>query len=152
MPPVTGWFDPSPKGGFLRLAANSYLPAKGDPPVRLPGLRRGDLLTLENGRVLGVNGAAPGAPLGDRPEFAQLGAVHPSRPVCCGPRMTDDGERGILREELPWLPSPAGSTPPPTAAPYGSPPTVTCPRKVIPVCVSRGCGAATSSRWNTGAW
>ena len=81
MPPITGWFDPAPKGGFLRLAANSYLPAKGDPPVRLPGLRRGDLLTLENGRVLGVNGAAPGAPLGDRPEFAQLGAVHPSRPL-----------------------------------------------------------------------
>src|SRR5947207_15095453 len=81
MPAITGWFDPSPKGGALRLAANSYLPAKGDPPVRLPGLRRGDLLTLENGRVLGVNGAAPGAPLGDRPEFAQLGAVHPSRPL-----------------------------------------------------------------------
>src|SRR5438874_7139027 len=81
MPPLTGWFDPAPKGGFLRLAANSYLPAKGDPPVRLPGLRRGDLLTLENGRVLGVNGAPPGAPLGDRPEFAQLGAVHPSRPL-----------------------------------------------------------------------
>src|SRR5204863_1936152 len=77
---------------------------------------------------------------------------HPSRPVCYGPRMTDDGERGILREELPWLPSPAGSTPPPTAAPYGSPPTVTCPRKVIPVCVSRGCGAAASSRWSTGGW
>ena len=81
MPPITGWFDPAPKGGFLRLAANSYLPAKGDAPVRLPGLRRGDLLTLENGRVLGVNGAPPGAPLGDRPEFAQLGAVHPSRPL-----------------------------------------------------------------------
>src|SRR3989441_12872498 len=79
--PITGWFDPAPKGGFLRLAANSYLPAKGDAPVRLPGLRRGDLLTLENGRVLGVNGAPPGAPLGDRPEFAQLGAVHPSRPL-----------------------------------------------------------------------
>ncbi len=44
-------------------------------------MRRGDLLTLENGRVLGVNGAPPGAPLGDRPEFAQLGAVHPSRPL-----------------------------------------------------------------------
>src|SRR5467141_2963032 len=81
MPPITGWFDPSAKGGALRLAANSYLPAKGDPPVRLPGLRRGDLLTLENGRVLGVNGASPGAALTDRPEFAQLGAVHPSRPL-----------------------------------------------------------------------
>ena len=48
MLPVTGWFDPSPKGGALRLAANSYLPAKGDPAVRLPGLRRGDLIELIN--------------------------------------------------------------------------------------------------------
>src|SRR5256886_10939409 len=48
--------NPSPKGGALRLAANSYLPAKGDPSVRLPGLLRGDLLLLENGRVTMVNG------------------------------------------------------------------------------------------------
>jgi transcription termination factor Rho len=81
MPPITGWFDPAPKGGFLRLAANGYLPMKGDPPVRLPGLRRGDLVTLENGRVLHVNGAPPGASLADRPDFAKLGAVHPSRPL-----------------------------------------------------------------------
>ncbi len=81
MPPVTGWFDLAPKGGFLRLAANGYLPTKGDPPVRLPGLRRGDLVTLENGRVLHVNGAPPGTSLADRPDFAKLGAVHPSRPL-----------------------------------------------------------------------
>src|SRR5438132_2545699 len=80
MPPITGWFDPSPKGGFLRLAAHSYLPAKGDPQVRLPGLRRGDLLTLENGRITTVNGL-PAAQLDGRPEFASLGAVHPSRPL-----------------------------------------------------------------------
>ena len=78
--PVTGWFDPSPKGGFLRLAANSYLPGKGDPQVRLPGLRRGDLLVLENGRVASVNGL-PAEQLDGRPEFASLGAVHPSRPL-----------------------------------------------------------------------
>jgi len=78
---LTGWFDPAPKGGYLRLAANSYLPAKGDPSVRLPGLRRGDLLTLEDGRVLRVNGAPLGAALADRPDFAKLGAVHPSRPL-----------------------------------------------------------------------
>ena len=78
---ITGWFDPAPKGGFLRLPAHSYLPAKGDSSVRLPGLRRGDLVTLENGRVLTVNGAPPGAWLADRPEFAKLGAVHPSRPL-----------------------------------------------------------------------
>ena len=80
MAPITGWFDPSPKGGSLRLAANSYLPAKGDPPVRLPGLRRGDLIVLENGRVTTVNGL-PAAQLDGRPDFASLGAVHPNRPL-----------------------------------------------------------------------
>src|SRR3989475_9126181 len=80
MPPVTGWFDPSPKGGALRLAVNSYLPGKGDPPVRLPGLRRGDLIVLENGRVTTVNGL-PASQLDGRPEFASLGAVHPNRPL-----------------------------------------------------------------------
>jgi len=80
MPQTTGWFDPSPKGGFLRLAAHSYLPAKGDPQVRLPGLRRGDLIVLENGRVTTVNGL-PAAQLDGRPQFADLGAVHPNRPL-----------------------------------------------------------------------
>src|SRR5688572_24441399 len=80
MPPTTGWFDPSPKGGSLRLAANSYLPAKGDPAVRLPGLRRGDLIVLENGRVTAVNGE-PAGQLDGRPDFANLGAVHPNRPL-----------------------------------------------------------------------
>jgi len=80
MPPITGWFDPSQQGGALRLAANSYLPAKGDPAVRLPGLRRGDLVTLENGRVMTVNGL-PVAELDGRPDFASLGAVHPNRPL-----------------------------------------------------------------------
>src|SRR5438132_13068488 len=80
MLPVTGWFDPSPKGGALRLAANSYLPAKGDPSVRVPGLRRGDLLVLENGRVTTVNGL-PAAELDGRPDFASLGAVHANRPL-----------------------------------------------------------------------
>src|SRR5438034_4130451 len=51
MPPITGWFDPTSNGGAVRLAANSYLPAKGDAGVRLPGLRRGDLVTMDNGRV-----------------------------------------------------------------------------------------------------
>src|SRR5207245_3295450 len=78
--PITGWFDPAPKGGSLRLAANSSLPARGDPAVRLPGLRRGDLVTLENDRVTRVNGAPPER-LAERPEFAKLGAVHPSRPL-----------------------------------------------------------------------
>src|SRR5919108_5216070 len=80
MPPLTGWFDPSPKGGSLRLAANSYLPGRGDPQVRMPGLRRGDLIQLENGRVTSVNGL-PASQLDGRPEFASLGAVHPNRPL-----------------------------------------------------------------------
>jgi transcription termination factor Rho len=94
MPPVTGWFDPAPKGGRLRLAANSYLPAPGDPTVRLPGLRRGDLVSLEHGRVTAVNGGPP-TDLLDRPEFASLGAVHPRRllrletPDAANPRSAD---------------------------------------------------------------
>ena len=80
MAPIIGWFDPSPKGGSLRLAANSYLPAKGDPAVRLPGLRRGDLIELDNGRITTVNGL-PAAQLDGRPDFASLGAVHPNRPL-----------------------------------------------------------------------
>src|SRR3989449_714487 len=78
LPPITGWFDAAPKGGFLRLAAHSYLPAKGDAAVRLPGLRRGDRVVLENGRVTSVNGTAPDG-LAERPDFAKLGAVHPNR-------------------------------------------------------------------------
>src|SRR5437763_3650990 len=83
MPAITGWFDPTSNGGAVRLAANSYLPTKGAPGVRLPGLRRGDLVTLENGRVASVNGAPlpPGGGLAERPEFAKLGAVHPARPL-----------------------------------------------------------------------
>jgi len=80
VPPLTGWFDPTPKGGAVRLAANGYLPANGDPAVRLPGLRRGDLVVLDAGRVVSVNGAAPDR-LADRPEFSKLGAVHPDRPL-----------------------------------------------------------------------
>jgi len=77
--PITGWFDPTSNGGAVRRAANSYLPAKGDPGVRLPGLRRGDLVTLDNGRVLSVNGGPP-AGLSERPDFANLGAVHHRAP------------------------------------------------------------------------
>src|SRR2546427_640795 len=78
MASITGWFDPAPKGGHLRLAAHGYLPAPGDSAVRPPGLRRGDRVTLADGRVTAVNGAAPTA-LAERAEFPKLGAVHPSR-------------------------------------------------------------------------
>jgi len=59
MPSITGWYDPTPKGGALRLAAHSYLPGAGDPGVRLAGLRRGDRVVLEDGRVRSVNGLPP---------------------------------------------------------------------------------------------
>ncbi len=94
MPSVTGWYDPTPRGGALRLAAHSYLPDARDPGVRLPGLRRGDLVVLEDGRVRSVNGLAPES-LAARPEFASLGAVHPSRllrletPQASTPRTAD---------------------------------------------------------------
>jgi transcription termination factor Rho len=78
---ITGWFDPAPKGGgALRRAAESYLPARGDPGVRLPGLRRGDFVVWDGSRVTAVNGGPPDG-LDQRPEFAKLGAVHPSRPL-----------------------------------------------------------------------
>ncbi len=48
--------------------------------MRLPGLRRGDAVVLENGRVTSVNGRPP-EHLAERKEFAKLGAVHPSRPL-----------------------------------------------------------------------
>jgi transcription termination factor Rho len=41
-------------------------------------LRRGDLVTLEDGRVQSVNGLPP-EHAAVRPEFAELGAVHPAR-------------------------------------------------------------------------
>jgi transcription termination factor Rho len=46
----------------------------------MPGLRRGDRLVMENGRVQSVNGGPPERAR-DRPEFTKLGAVHPSRPL-----------------------------------------------------------------------
>src|SRR5262245_7039942 len=80
MPPITGWFDSSPKGGALRIAGKSYLPAKGAPPVRIARAGRGDLIDRENGRGTTVNGL-PAGQLDGRPDFPSLGAVHPSRPL-----------------------------------------------------------------------
>ncbi|HXV87364.1 MAG TPA: transcription termination factor Rho [Gemmatimonadales bacterium] len=93
MTAINGWFDPAPrerKGGFLRLARNSYLAAKGDQAISMPGLRKGDLVTVEAGRVQLVNGRPPEG-VAARPEFNELGAVHPNRPL--------------------WLETPGASTP-----------------------------------------
>jgi transcription termination factor Rho len=48
--------------------------------VRLPGLRRGDSIVWDQGQVTSVNGLAPDG-VAHRPEFANLGAVHPNRPL-----------------------------------------------------------------------
>jgi transcription termination factor Rho len=94
MPSIIGWYDQTPRGGALRLAQNSYLPGAGDPGVRLPGLRKGDLIVLDNGRVTSVNGQPPET-LATRPEFSTLGAVHPNRllrletPKASTPRTAD---------------------------------------------------------------
>src|SRR2546428_12671206 len=99
MATITGWFDPAPKGGRVRSAAHGYLPAPGDPAVRLPGLRRGDHVTLADGRVTAVNGGPP-ARLAGRAEVAELGAVHPSRalalqtPRASSPRTADTPPAG----------------------------------------------------------
>jgi len=79
-------------GGFLRRREAGYLPEPGDihvgeRVVRQYGLRPGDEIagetrpggkgrgaTLE--RVTAINGRSPGD-LGQRPEFARLGAIHP---------------------------------------------------------------------------
>src|SRR3989442_916231 len=81
MATITGWLHPAPNSAFLPLAPNRHPPGKGNVSRREPGLRRGDLVVLEGGRVASVNGAPPGPLLADRPEFAKLGAVHPSRPL-----------------------------------------------------------------------
>jgi transcription termination factor Rho len=81
MAPTAGWFDQTPKGGFLRLAQHSFLPAPGDPGVRHPGLRRGDAVVVEGQRVVSVNALPPGPGLADRPDFAKLSAAHPTRPL-----------------------------------------------------------------------
>ena len=94
MPIITGWYDQTQRGGALRLAENSYLAGPRDPGVRHPGLRRGDLVVLEDGRVKSVNGLAPDT-LAGRPEFTSLGAVHPAKllrletPNASSPRTAD---------------------------------------------------------------
>jgi transcription termination factor Rho len=88
-----GWFDPARDGGFIRRAADSYLPISGDPfvpphIVRQFALRRGDLIEGTTGRdhrgrttvveVQKVNGGDPAA-AARRPDFSSLIASYPDR-------------------------------------------------------------------------
>ena len=108
---LNGWFDAARDGGFLRLAANSYLPDPADPfvppaLVRQHQLRRGDKLEVGYGRdprgrqivseVLGLNDGSPEV-LEKRPDFNTLTASYPDRkltletgkPAKTGPELPD---------------------------------------------------------------
>ncbi len=107
---MSGWFDASRDGGFLRRSVNSYLPDPADPfvspaLVRLHSLRRGDKLDVTYGRdhrgrlvVMEVQTLNDGSPvvLDKRPEFNTLTASYPDRkltletgrPAKTGPELT----------------------------------------------------------------
>jgi transcription termination factor Rho len=105
-----GWFDSARDGGFIRRAADSYLPVPGDPFVppqltRQFALRRGDLVRATVGRdhrgrttaveIEQVNGAEPTSAT-RRPDFSSLIASYPERklvletgkPAKGGPELT----------------------------------------------------------------
>ena len=107
---MSGWFDPSRDGGFLRRAINSYLPDPTDPfvppaLVRLHQLRRGDKLDTTFGRdprgrqvIIEVQQLNDGSPvvLEKRADFNTLTASYPDRkltletgrPAKTGPELT----------------------------------------------------------------
>ncbi len=107
---VTGWFDPSRDGGFVRRPGASYLADPTDPfmapwQVRQLGLRKSDKLTATTGRdfrgrtvvveVQQINDAEPASSL-KRPDFQSLVASYPDRkliletgrPAKGGPELT----------------------------------------------------------------
>ena len=90
---ITGWFDSTREGGFVRRADDSYLPMPGDPfvspfLVRQFSLRRGDLIEATTGRdhrgritlveLQRVNGDDPTSAQ-RRPDFSSLIASYPER-------------------------------------------------------------------------
>jgi transcription termination factor Rho len=107
---MSGWFDPSRDGGFLRRPINSYLPDPTDPfvppaLVRLHQLRRGDKLEATYGRdprgrqvLIEVQQLNDGSPvvLEKRADFNTLTASYPDRkltletgrPAKTGPELT----------------------------------------------------------------
>ena len=107
---TAGWFDTNRDAGYIRRAANSYLPDPADafvPPhlVRQFALRRGDLIEATTGHdhrgrtvaaeVTTVNGGDPALAL-KRAEFGALIASYPDRrltletgrPAKGGPELT----------------------------------------------------------------
>ena len=107
---IEGWFDAARDGGFVRRAAESYLPMPGDPfvpthLVRQFALRRGDAVEATTGRdhrgrnvvveVQRINGGDPALSL-RRPDFSALIASYPDRklvletgrPAKGGPELT----------------------------------------------------------------
>jgi transcription termination factor Rho len=107
---MSGWFDPSRDGGFLRRPINSYLPDPADPfvppaLVRLHQLRCGDKLEATFGRdprgrqvLIEVQQLNDGSPivLEKRADFNTLTASYPDRkltletgrPAKTGPELT----------------------------------------------------------------
>jgi len=88
-----GWFDTSRDGGFIRRAANSYLPEAGDAWIspqlmRQWGVKKGDHVHALVGRdprgrlsameIQTINGADPALSL-KRQDFQSLTAAYPER-------------------------------------------------------------------------
>ena len=107
---VTGWFESSRDGGFVRRAAGSYLADASDPwlsafQLRQLNLRKSDKITATTGRdfrgrtvvvdIQLINDAEPSASL-KRAEFVSLVASYPDRklvletgkPAKAGPELT----------------------------------------------------------------
>ena len=107
---VTGWFDPSRDGGFVRRAGASYLADPTDPwiaawQLRQLGLRKSDKIAATTGRdfrgrtvvvdVTAINDRDPGESL-KRADFGTLVASYPDRkliletgrPAKVGPELT----------------------------------------------------------------
>ncbi len=107
---TTGWFDLARDAGFVRQAANSYLPEPTDPfvppqLVRAHALRRGDKIEATWGRdhrnravLIEITSLNDGPPIaeGKRPDFNTLTASYPDRrltletgqPAKSGPELT----------------------------------------------------------------
>lgn len=111
---VTGWFDSSREGGFVRRADDSYLPMPGDPfvapfMVRQFALRRGDLIEATTGRdhrgrvtlveLQRVNGDDPTSAQ-RRPDFSSLIASYPDRKLILETGRSAKGGPEVTRRSI----------------------------------------------------